>query len=100
MRRVRNYDAELKALDAKARVLKAKKIEQLGQLVTACGADVLDTETLAGVLIAAVEADADAREVWRAKGSAYFQQRSRETARRARSNGEGASETGPGETPR
>jgi hypothetical protein len=39
---------------------------------------VLDTETLAGVLIAAVEADADAREVWRAKGSAYFQQRSRE----------------------
>ena len=89
MRRVRNYDAELKALDAKAR-----------QLVTACGADVLDTETLAGVLIAAVEADADAREVWRAKGSAYFQQRSRETARRARSNGEGASETGPGETPR
>jgi hypothetical protein len=38
---------------------------------------VLDAGTLAGVLIAAVEADADAREVWRAKGSAYFQQRSR-----------------------
>jgi hypothetical protein len=100
MRRVRNYDAELKALDAKARVLKAKKIEQLGQLVTACGADVLDTETLAGVLIAAVRADAETREAWRAKGSAYFQQRSRKTARRAGGNSEGASETGPGETPR
>jgi hypothetical protein len=30
MRRVRNYDAELKALDAKARVLKAKKSSSLG----------------------------------------------------------------------
>ena len=33
MRKVRDYDAELKALGDKARALKAKRVEQLGQLV-------------------------------------------------------------------
>lgn len=81
MRKVRDYDAELRALNEKARTLKAKKVEQLGQLVTACGADALDTETLAGALVAAVEASAEQREAWRAKGTAHFQQRGRKTAR-------------------
>ena len=40
MRKVRDYDAELKALGDKARALKAKRVEQLGQLVAATGADV------------------------------------------------------------
>ncbi len=97
MRKVRDYDAELRALNEKARALKAKKVEQLGQLVTACGADALDTETLAGVLVAAVEASAEEREAWRAKGTAYFQQRGRKTARRAGGNGEGGNQTGAGE---
>ena len=39
MRKVRDYDAELKALNDKARALKARKIEQLGALVVATGAD-------------------------------------------------------------
>ena len=76
MRKVRDYDAELKALNDKARALKAKKVEQLGQLVTVTGADTLDLNVLAGALIAAVESpDAQAREAWRAKGQAFFQQR-------------------------
>lgn len=76
MRKVRDYDAELKALNDKARALKAKKVEQLGQLVTVTGADTLDPDVLAGALISAVETpDAEAREAWRAKGAAFFQQR-------------------------
>lgn len=76
MRKTRDYDAELKALGDKAKALKAKKVEQLGQLVAATGADALDLDTLAGVLLAAVEsADAEEKEAWRAKGSAFFQQR-------------------------
>src|SRR3546814_12160432 len=42
MRKVRDYDAELKALGDKARALKAKKVQQLGELVTSTGADALD----------------------------------------------------------
>ena len=78
MRKVRDYDAELKALGDKARQLKAKRVEQLGQLVTATGADALDAETLAGVLLDAVASkDAGTKEAWRAKGAAFFQRRGR-----------------------
>jgi len=78
MRKVRDYDAELKALGDKARQLKAKRVEQLGQLVAATGADALDAETLAGVLLDAVASkDAGAKEAWRAKGAAFFQRRGR-----------------------
>jgi hypothetical protein len=54
MRKVRDYDAELKALGDKARALKAKKVQQLGELVTSTGADALDLDVLAGALLAAV----------------------------------------------
>ncbi|HEX8419861.1 MAG TPA: conjugal transfer protein TraD [Sphingomonas sp.] len=78
MRKVRDYDAELKALGDKARQLKAKRVEQLGQLVAATGADTLDAETLAGVLLDAIGSkDASAKEAWRAKGAAFFQRRGR-----------------------
>ncbi|MCK8458446.1 conjugal transfer protein TraD [Sphingomonas faeni] len=78
MRKVRDYDAELKALGDKARALKAKRVEQLGQLVAATGADALDAETLAGVLLDAVKSkDTNAKEAWRAKGVAFFQRRGR-----------------------
>lgn len=78
MRKVRDYDAELKALGDKARALKAKRVEQLGQLVTATGADALDTETLAGALLDAIGSkDAGEKEAWRAKGAAFFQRRGR-----------------------
>lgn len=42
MRKVRDYDAELKALSDKVSTLKARKVQQLGELVTATGADALD----------------------------------------------------------
>ncbi|WP_066781983.1 conjugal transfer protein TraD [Sphingomonas sp. CCH5-D11] len=78
MRKVRDYDAELKALGHKARQLKAKRVEQLGALVTATGADALDAETLAGVLLDAVaSSDAGEKEAWRARGAAFFQRRGR-----------------------
>ena len=78
MRKVRDYNAELKALEDKARSLKARRVEQLGQLVTATGADSLDMETLAGVLLDAVASqNAEAKEAWRSKGAAFFQRRGR-----------------------
>ena len=98
MRKVRDYDAELKALGDKARALKAKKVQQLGELVTSTGADALDLDVLAGVLLAAVESnDADAKEAWRAKGATFFQGRGRKTGRRTGGDGEGGKQTGTGE---
>ena len=78
MRKVRDYDAELRALSDKARAIKARKVEQLGHLVAATGADALDPETLAGVLLDAVgPKDAKTKEAWRVKGAAFFQRRGR-----------------------
>jgi hypothetical protein len=91
MRKVRDFDAELKALGDKARALKAKRVEQLGQLVTTTGADALDAETLAGVLLDAIGSkDASAKEAWRAKGAAFFQRRGRKGGGTAAINGSGA----------
>lgn len=91
MRKVRDYDAELKALGDKARSLKAKRVEQLGQLVTATGADALDAETLAGVLLDATDTkDTDAKEAWRAKGATFFQRRGRKGGGAAAIDGSGA----------
>jgi len=91
MRKVRDYNAELKALGDKARALKAKRVEQLGQLVAATGADALDAETLAGVLLDAIESkDAGAKEAWRAKGAAFFQRRRRKGGGTAAGDGSGA----------
>lgn len=90
MRKPRDIDAELKALQEKAKGLKARKVVQLGELVTATGADALDAETLAGMLLAAVEAkDAETREGWRRRGAAFFQRRAR-----ARKNASGAAAGG------
>lgn len=78
MRRPRDIDSELKALQDKAKGLKARKATQLGELVSATGADHLDPETLAGVLLTAVEtADAAAREGWRRRGTEFFQRQGR-----------------------
>ena len=92
MRKVRDYDAELKALSDKARSLKAKRVEQLGQLVAATGADVLDAETLAGVLLDAIGSKAAAaKEAWRSKGAAFFQRRGKKGGGAAAIDGSGAS---------
>jgi len=99
MRKVRDYDAELKALEDKARALKARRVEQLGQLVTTTGADTLDMETLAGVLLDAVASnDTEAKEAWRTKGAAFFQRRGRKSSRTASGNSD-SSNAQPGIDP-
>ena len=73
MRKPRDYDAELKALDDKAKRLKARKVQQLGELVVACGADAIPLDQLAGaLLIAASNADTATKENWRKRGAAFF----------------------------
>jgi hypothetical protein len=81
------YDAELKALDDKARLLKSRHAAQLGELMIACGADTLPVEQLAGALLAAAEnRDKATREAWQAKGAAFFR-KPRATAKRAAGDG-------------
>lgn len=81
MRKPRDYDAELKALDDKARQLKARKVQQLGELVVACGADTLSPEHLAGALLGIAEVkDASTKEGWRKRGAAFFQRSPRKAA--------------------
>ncbi|WP_246675008.1 conjugal transfer protein TraD [Mesorhizobium sp. B2-4-11] len=43
MRKPRDFDAELRALEDKARELKTRKVQQLGELVIATGADQLSS---------------------------------------------------------
>lgn len=74
MRKPRDIDAELKALTGKATALKARKVQQLGELVIATGADAKDAETLAGALLVIAETtDATRTESWRKRGAAFFQ---------------------------
>lgn len=73
MRKPRDFDAELKALTDKARLLKTRKQSQLGELVMATGADGLSAEELAGALLAiATTIDSVKREAWRKRGAAFF----------------------------
>jgi hypothetical protein len=91
MRKPRDFDVELQALEHKAKSLKERRVRQLGELVAATGADALDAETLAGGLLALMEAGDPARkESWRKRGQAFFQRRPRDAARRAQSRDAGA----------
>lgn len=94
MRKPRDIDAELKALSERAKGLKAKRVLQLGELVTVTGADALDLETLAGALLAAVNGakSAEQKEAWRSEGTAFFQRR----GRKPRSGVESSARGGPG----
>ncbi len=81
MRKPRDFDAELKTLGNKARDLKSRKVQQLGELVIATGADALNANELAGALIVLAETkEAGKREAWSKRGTAFFQSRSRRTA--------------------
>jgi DNA-binding protein H-NS len=73
MRKPRDFDVQLKALNEKAKLLRDRKIRQYGDLVIATGADTLDIETLAGALVLITEqADAARKESWRRKGEGFF----------------------------
>jgi Conjugal transfer protein TraD len=74
MRKPRDIDSELKALAERAKQLKERRVQQLGELVIATGGDTMDAETLAGALLSIVETtDAAKKESWRKRGSAFFQ---------------------------
>src|SRR6516165_6730985 len=90
MRKPRDFDAELKALDDKARGLKTRKVQQLGELVIATGADTLTTLELAGALIVLAETkEAGKREAWARRGAAFFQGRLRRNEAAADRNTDG-----------
>ena len=84
MRKPRNIDAELKALAEKAKLLKERRVQQLGELVIATGADSIDAETLAGALLVIAETKDPAKlEAWRKRGGAFFQSKGRNTGKGA-----------------
>ena len=65
-------------LHDKARDLKSRKVQQLGELVIATGADALNAGELAGALIVLTETkEAGKREAWARRGAAFFQSRAR-----------------------
>ncbi|MBZ9716838.1 conjugal transfer protein TraD [Mesorhizobium sp. AD1-1] len=91
MRKPRDFDAELKALEDKARELKTRKVQQLGELVIATGADELSPGELAGALVAIAETtDTAKREAWAKRGVMFFESRSRRTAPASQRNVRGA----------
>ena len=91
MRKVRDFDAELKALNDRAKQLRARKIQQFGELIEATDADALHPDLLAGALLGAVaEKEATTRAAWSARGAEFFREQSRRPSRRARVGGEGS----------
>src|SRR3990167_49558 len=84
MRKPRDFDAELKSLEDKAKTLKDRKVRQLGELVIATGADALDIDTLAGGLLDLADAGNAARkEGWRKRGAGFFRGGSSSSAQSA-----------------
>ena len=80
MRKPRDFDAELKTLEDKAKELKTRRVKQLGELVIATGADTLTSDELAGALIVLAETkEAAKREAWARRGAAFFQGQARRT---------------------
>ena len=68
MRRPRDFDSELKTLGDKARDLKSRKIQQLGELLIATGADTLTVDELAGALIVLAETKEAGKRCYGASG--------------------------------
>lgn len=100
MRKPRDYDAELKALDDKAKRLKDRKLLQLGELVIGTGADALPIELLTGALLSAkAMTDAKTKEEWQKRGAAFFQRKKRAAAVRAGDDRAGAASRPSGAKP-
>lgn len=96
MRKPRDFDAELKALEDKAKELKTRKVQQLGELVIATGADALTVDELAGALMVLAETtDPGKREAWAKRGAAFFRGKSRRIAS-ANDRDAGSTQTQPG----
>jgi DNA-binding protein H-NS len=90
MRKPRDFDSELKALTDKSKLLKNLKVQQLGELVIATGADSFDPDTLTGALLGIVKTkDTKEREAWRANGAAFFRSQPSKTDRRIQADAAG-----------
>jgi hypothetical protein len=75
-RKPRDIEAELKALQEKARSLRSRQKTQYGELVLATGADALSIEELAGLLLVSLDeakSNPQAKEGWRRRGETFFQ---------------------------
>ena len=96
MRKVRDYDEELRALAEKTSQLKAAKVQRLGELVIATGADQIGVEALAGgLLFIAQETSRGAnREAWRSAGANFFRNGGRKAPEAACGDRQGAN-SGP-----
>ncbi len=91
MRKPRDFDSELRALADKAKLLKERRVRQLGELVIATGADALDADMLAGALLGVVATkDASIKEGWRKAGLGFFQRGARQSAPRSERQPDGA----------
>lgn len=100
MRKPRNYDAELKALNDKARTLADRRLRQFGELVIATSADRLPPELLAGALLGATETkDAMIKEGWRGRGAAFFRRAARRPAGKLGRDAGGKQASGGGVQP-
>lgn len=90
MRKVRDFDAELKALNERAKLLRSRKIQQFGELIEATGADTLEPDLLAGALLSVVaEKNKATTTTWSEAGARFFRETSRRPSRRAPGNSEG-----------
>ncbi|MBW4091870.1 MAG: conjugal transfer protein TraD [Proteobacteria bacterium] len=97
MRKPVDLDAQIKALQEKAKSLKDRQRTQLGELVLATGADTLPLEAIAGVLLAAVEQAREKPEAvarWTERGAAFFRG-DRKQGTRGKRNGAGDPAPGP-----
>ncbi|OJW28790.1 MAG: conjugal transfer protein TraD [Rhodospirillales bacterium 69-11] len=106
MRKPRDFDAALKTLTDKTKALKENKRRQLGELIVATGADALDTEMLAGGLLAIAETnDTAEKERWRKRGAEFFRGTAKSAPRKSGGNTASAAAGGgpqrsPGSTAR
>ena len=100
MRKVRDFDAELKALNDRAKLLKQRKVQQFGELIEATGADALEPDLLAGALLAVVaETDKSIITKWSARGAQFFRETSRRSSRGAAGAGTGGKAGSAGAEP-
>lgn len=95
MAKIRDFDAELKALGERAKLLKQRKVQQYGELVEATGADAIDPELLAGALLAAVATkDKSITADWSKRGAEFFRTRERKRSNRNPGNHAGGAAAG------
>jgi hypothetical protein len=100
MRKVRDFDAELKTLNERAKLLRTRKIQQFGELIEATGADALEPDLLAGALLAAVaEKEGATTKTWSKSGADFFRETSRKSSRRARNSSEDSKASSSGTEP-